>query len=228
MSGRGGIRIPGKTDGRDGSPAPVITKVLWSLKFCVSLGVDARNHGPQHPKKQLPAAVPWDPATSPTHMPAPLPSAATATGPSRLRQRQMRNMVTALMVAHGVPMIQMGDEYGHSKVGARADVQCVDVFVCACQACYVSVCAHMWALDSMYARAPVGACMRLHRCLGMLSRVGAVAPARVCGCTYRGLRWFCRAGCMRCHRVRVSRVSVCRRLARRGQAPGPKRGSRIA
>ncbi|KIY96248.1 glycogen operon protein GlgX [Monoraphidium neglectum] len=38
-------------------------------------------------------------------------------GVNRLRQRQMRNMVTALMVAHGVPMIQMGDEYGHSKAG---------------------------------------------------------------------------------------------------------------
>lgn len=30
-----------------------------------------------------------------------------------LRQRQMRNMMTALLVAHGVPMLYMGDEYGH-------------------------------------------------------------------------------------------------------------------
>jgi isoamylase len=35
----------------------------------------------------------------------------------RLRQRQMRNMMVALMVAHGVPMMTMGDEYGHSKQG---------------------------------------------------------------------------------------------------------------
>lgn len=41
---------------------------------------------------------------------SPLPS-------PRLRQRQMRNMVCSLMLSHGVPMIQMGDEYGHSKVG---------------------------------------------------------------------------------------------------------------
>ena len=30
-----------------------------------------------------------------------------------LRQRQMRNMAAALLLAHGVPMICMGDEYGH-------------------------------------------------------------------------------------------------------------------
>lgn len=29
----------------------------------------------------------------------------------------MRNMAAALLVAHGVPMINMGDEYGHSKDG---------------------------------------------------------------------------------------------------------------
>ena len=40
--------------------------------------------------------------------------------PPRLRQRQMRNMVAALLLSHGVPMIQMGDEYGHTKVRARA------------------------------------------------------------------------------------------------------------
>ena len=34
----------------------------------------------------------------------------------RLRQRQMRNLAAALMLSHGVPMILMGDEYGHSKV----------------------------------------------------------------------------------------------------------------
>ena len=28
---------------------------------------------------------------------------------------QMRNLASALLLAHGVPMMQMGDEYGHSK-----------------------------------------------------------------------------------------------------------------
>jgi pullulanase/glycogen debranching enzyme len=35
----------------------------------------------------------------------------------RLRQRQMRNMACALLLSHGIPMLQMGDEYGHSKNG---------------------------------------------------------------------------------------------------------------
>ncbi|HSX03750.1 MAG TPA: glycogen debranching protein GlgX [Rhabdochlamydiaceae bacterium] len=34
-----------------------------------------------------------------------------------LRERQMRNFVLALMVSIGVPMILMGDEYGHTKDG---------------------------------------------------------------------------------------------------------------
>lgn len=37
--------------------------------------------------------------------------------PCRLRQRQMRNMACALLLSHGIPMLQMGDEYGHSKNG---------------------------------------------------------------------------------------------------------------
>lgn len=46
-----------------------------------------------------------------------------AEGPSeswavnRLRQRQMRNIAVALLVASGVPMLNMGDEYGHTKGG---------------------------------------------------------------------------------------------------------------
>ena len=28
----------------------------------------------------------------------------------------MRNLACALLLSHGVPMLQMGDEYGHSKV----------------------------------------------------------------------------------------------------------------
>lgn len=42
-----------------------------------------------------------------------------------LRQRQMRNMMTALLVAHGVPMINMGDEYGHTK-GGNNNTYCHD------------------------------------------------------------------------------------------------------
>lgn len=34
----------------------------------------------------------------------------------RLRSRQMRNLAMALLMAQGIPMILMGDEYGHSKV----------------------------------------------------------------------------------------------------------------
>lgn len=35
----------------------------------------------------------------------------------KLRRRQMRNFFVCLMVSHGVPMIYMGDEYGHTKGG---------------------------------------------------------------------------------------------------------------
>ena len=34
-----------------------------------------------------------------------------------LRDRQMRNFMVALFVAQGVPMLYMGDEYGHTKCG---------------------------------------------------------------------------------------------------------------
>lgn len=34
-----------------------------------------------------------------------------------LRDRQMRNFIVALFVAQGVPMMYMGDEYGHTKCG---------------------------------------------------------------------------------------------------------------
>ena len=34
-----------------------------------------------------------------------------------LRGRQMRNFMSALLLSHGVPMIVMGDEYGHTKLG---------------------------------------------------------------------------------------------------------------
>ena len=34
-----------------------------------------------------------------------------------LREKQMRNFIFALMISQGVPMIHMGDEYGHTKNG---------------------------------------------------------------------------------------------------------------
>ncbi len=34
-----------------------------------------------------------------------------------LRERQRKNFHVAVMISHGVPMIQMGDEYGHTKKG---------------------------------------------------------------------------------------------------------------
>jgi pullulanase/glycogen debranching enzyme len=43
----------------------------------------------------------------------------------RLRSRQIRNMAAALLLSHGVPMIQMGDEYGHSKVCQSQSALCV-------------------------------------------------------------------------------------------------------
>jgi len=43
----------------------------------------------------------------------------------RLRQRQMRNFTAALMLSAGVPMLHMGDEYGHSK-GGNNNTYCHD------------------------------------------------------------------------------------------------------
>ncbi|KAG1678800.1 hypothetical protein FOA52_012840 [Chlamydomonas sp. UWO 241] len=46
-------------------------------------------------------------------------------GVKTLRQRQMRNMLVALLLSHGVPMLLMGDEYGHSK-GGNNNTYCHD------------------------------------------------------------------------------------------------------
>ena len=43
-----------------------------------------------------------------------------------LRARQARNLMVALLVAHGVPMLHMGDEYGHSK-GGNNNTYCHDL-----------------------------------------------------------------------------------------------------
>lgn len=42
-----------------------------------------------------------------------------------LRRRQTRNFVAALLLSHGVPMIVMGDEYGHTK-GGNNNTYCHD------------------------------------------------------------------------------------------------------
>lgn len=42
-----------------------------------------------------------------------------------LRARQTRNLAAALLLAHGVPMFAMGDEYGHSK-GGNNNTYCHD------------------------------------------------------------------------------------------------------
>ncbi len=44
---------------------------------------------------------------------------------NRLRARQMRNLAAALLLSHGVPMVLMGDEYGHSK-GGNNNTYCHD------------------------------------------------------------------------------------------------------
>lgn len=46
----------------------------------------------------------------------------------RLRQRQLRNFFVALMISQGVPMITMGDEYGHTK-GGNNNTYCHDNFI---------------------------------------------------------------------------------------------------
>lgn len=46
----------------------------------------------------------------------------------KLRKRQMRNFFLCLMVSQGVPMISMGDEYGHTK-GGNNNTYCHDNFM---------------------------------------------------------------------------------------------------
>ena len=46
-------------------------------------------------------------------------------GVRRLRRRQQRNLLAALFLAQGVPMVCMGDEYGHSK-GGNNNTYCWD------------------------------------------------------------------------------------------------------
>ncbi|KAL2902515.1 Isoamylase 1 chloroplastic [Bienertia sinuspersici] len=46
----------------------------------------------------------------------------------KLRQRQMRNFILCLMVSQGVPMIYMGDEYGHTK-GGNNNSYCHDNYI---------------------------------------------------------------------------------------------------
>lgn len=46
----------------------------------------------------------------------------------KLRKRQMRNFIVCLMVSQGVPMIYMGDEYGHTK-GGNNNTYCHDNYI---------------------------------------------------------------------------------------------------
>ncbi|CAL0313302.1 unnamed protein product [Lupinus luteus] len=46
----------------------------------------------------------------------------------RLRKRQMRNFFLSLMVSQGIPMIYMGDEYGHTK-GGNNNTYCHDNYL---------------------------------------------------------------------------------------------------
>ncbi|WCJ24397.1 Glycogen debranching enzyme [Euphorbia peplus] len=46
----------------------------------------------------------------------------------KLRKRQMRNLFVCLMVSQGVPMIYMGDEYGHTK-GGNNNTYCHDNYI---------------------------------------------------------------------------------------------------
>lgn len=51
----------------------------------------------------------------------------------RLRARQQRNLAAALLLSQGVPMVVMGDEYGHSKVIPMP-------FDCSVQAATLALC----------------------------------------------------------------------------------------
>ncbi|KAL0007459.1 hypothetical protein SO802_008961 [Lithocarpus litseifolius] len=51
-----------------------------------------------------------------------------STSVKKLRKRQMRNFFLCLMVSQGVPMIYMGDEYGHTK-GGNNNTYCHDNYV---------------------------------------------------------------------------------------------------
>nr|AUZ20772.1 isoamylase 1 [Manihot esculenta] len=46
----------------------------------------------------------------------------------KLRKRQMRNFFVCLMVSQGIPMIYMGDEYGHTK-GGNNNTYCHDNYI---------------------------------------------------------------------------------------------------
>lgn len=51
-----------------------------------------------------------------------------STSVKQLRKRQMRNFFLSLMVSQGVPMIYMGDEYGHTK-GGNNNTYCHDNYI---------------------------------------------------------------------------------------------------
>lgn len=55
----------------------------------------------------------------------PVSSTTELASVARLRSRQARNLAAALLLSHGVPMLHMGDEYGHSK-GGNNNTYCHD------------------------------------------------------------------------------------------------------
>jgi len=67
-------------------------------------------------KQQQPSLSPSSTSSSST-VTTPVSSASELASVSRLRSRQARNLAAALLLSHGVPMIHMGDEYGHTKRG---------------------------------------------------------------------------------------------------------------
>ena len=80
---------------------------------------------------------------------------STDGGVARLRARQVRNMAAALLLAQGVPMLHMGDEYGHTK-GGNNNTYCHD-------------CALNW-FDWGAAAADAGGTLRFTRALLRLRR----------------------------------------------------------
>ncbi|KAM2637954.1 hypothetical protein EV1_022383 [Malus domestica] len=52
----------------------------------------------------------------------------TSISVKKLRKRQMRNFFVCLMVSQGVPMLCMGDEYGHTK-GGNNNTYCHDNYI---------------------------------------------------------------------------------------------------
>lgn len=71
------------------------------------------------------ASSPLSSSTSGGRVTTPVSNPAELASVSRLRSRQARNLAAALLLSHGVPMLHMGDEYGHTK-GGNNNTYCHD------------------------------------------------------------------------------------------------------